>query len=248
MTAQSAEFLRSVQKSAIRQGFCRIANTKPRPELEPPARVDPMVIKSLRRARRLAPIPETLQINEPARDTVAQRYQDSRCQSWSPRTFLLAPLEAIELARFRVERGAVGVVKGIWTHVEVNSEIKLEPGNPGNPICDPLIFARSEIPISWHLRLYRKDPRFEPQWWRGLLPDMPGEPFRDLPYWLEYRYPWGMFSDAFFLVPGGCDLRLILYGGPEAESLTNARGRLWGYTQPHMKIATMQNMRHGWNW
>lgn len=254
MDTDSTEYLKETLEKAIAAGICRRPHVEMRPILEPFAHLDPKVRKLLEETRPATQIPKTLQYNDPARDTVSQKYQEALYRLWDPGTFNLPPNQAIEVARFRARIGEVGVVKGIWTHAEYEFELPpppapLFPPGTGSAMFDPLAMLRAGIRIVYHLRLQQREPNIERPWWAGFWAGIPGTAFQELPYWADQRFGWGVGEGGvFWLVPGGFDLKLIVQGVTNSDLVTGLLCRMWGYTQPHMRLDTRHNMRHGWQW
>lgn len=195
------------------------------------------------------PITKNLQLSDPSADTVRQKYQESdSSNSW---VFYgsLTNYNGSELARFSAGVGEVGIVKGIWTHLEIRGTIQPPPTPAvgiGTPF-DPLAGWR-ETDFSFHLRLVQRPPNHRSPQFSGNLTRLPGWGYPAIPWWSDGRFAWGVPGEVFFIVPPGCDLRLYVsnHNGTSSQDFSYAFGRLWGYTQPVNRTDTGYNVRHGW--
>jgi len=183
------------------------------------------------------------QLDDPARDTRAQSYQDV---SW----FLNGPFlpnVAYEVARFVTAGDETGFVKLCWTYARVADEgiIELDFTNP---------FAVQEalglgFDVNWYLRLVQGD--FQETWpppYVGPIAQFGGYGYEPLPQWSDYRFQWGSWKkEVFWLVPQYHKLSLLFeYGNAQNDTLTMIGGRLQGYTQPIDVRPTGWNVSHGW--
>lgn len=201
------------------------------------------------------------QLNDPASNTHAQRYQESQlgnknCFWMQTEEFHFADGDVLELARFSTFEGEFGVVKGINTWVECTNVIS-EPGATGTMI-DLLSFRRNGVQIEFALKISNSWPAIPPQPYQGIAPYMPGQWFSDFtlgprgPRWKDNRFVFGMpgsnGNQVFWLVPPGRHFRLFAYLGAGADNLHSLAGRLQGFTQPINTKAGQWSSEHGWQW
>lgn len=182
----------------------------------------------------------TDQLDEPARDTRAQLYQDSFF-FWRGGPFL--PGYAYELARFVAAPDQTGYVKSVWTSLVIDN------GGGGVVLLDPQDpFAHERVGCfaRWHLRLYQGT--FQPigPFASGPVGQIVGSGFPPLNRWDDLRFLWGRTqTNVFHLIPSDFCLRLfieIIMPG----RLTEIGGRLIGYTQPIDTKPAGYNARYGY--
>lgn len=187
----------------------------------------------------------TDQLDEPARDTRAQLYQDV---SW----FVAQPIAAntaYEVARFVTTGNETGFVKLCWTYAEISDGaggiLELDPR-------DPFAVQRAlglGFDLRWFLRLQQGQfQKTIPAPFAGLMPFVPGYGFSPLNEWRDYRYQWGRTqTNVFWLVPQYHALRLyfVLDAVAPSADLLRIGGRLEGYTQPIDVRVTGWNVSHG---
>lgn len=184
------------------------------------------------------------QLDDPARDTRAQYYQDKAF--WWDRDLVTG--NAFEVARFNASPDQSGIVKLIWTYLEIYDALETPPYIHLDP-CDPFSPQKYGADILWHLQLFQGT--FQPIGppWSGLALDIPGQPYPNLPRWRDQRFVWGRTAAiAFFLVPPNFSLRLIaeIKFLEDRVGLSRIGGRLIGYTQPIDVLATGENVKYGW--
>lgn len=138
-----------------------------------------------------------------------RRYQQSRFPSENPVTHASSTLDwMVELARWPVPIGSVGVVKSFEQFVGEEQSVYTTSNNWGNPY--PLTMN-----IRWFFRLSPIDSLSEP--WidvtgGGAVPQyLPGLPYNDLPFTDDLWFPAGSCSSAniHLPVPGGYSLRIV---------------------------------------
>lgn len=180
----------------------------------------------------------TDQLDDPARDTRAQMYQD-KTWNWGR----LSVGNAYELARFISAPDETGIVKLIWTSVIADDGTgAITLWDPQ----DPFAHWRAGAQIRWHLRLFQGT--FQPigPVWSGPVAQMPGHAFPPLPRWPDLRFLWGRTqATVFHLVPQDFALRLFAEVVNDTN-LLELGGRLVGYTQPVDTKPAGYNVRYGW--
>ena len=181
----------------------------------------------------------TDQLDDPARDTRAQLYQD-KTWNWGAR-FNVG--WSYELARFVCSPDQSGIVKLCWTSVIADD------GAGGIKLWDPqdpFAHWRAGAQIRWHLRLYQGT--FQPigPVWSGPVLEMPGQAFPPLHRWTDLRFLWGRTQAmVFHLIPANFALRLFAEVVMDTD-LLELGGRLVGYTQPIDTKPAGYNARYGW--
>jgi hypothetical protein len=187
----------------------------------------------------------TDQLDEPARDTRAQIYQDVSYF----RDPVFEPNTAYEIARFVTAGNETGFVKLCWTYTEV-----ADPGGGLQELDprDPFAVQRALGPpygVRWLVRLQQGQfGRQVPAPGTYPLPNVPGYGFYPLANWFDYRFQWGRTqTNVFWLVPQYHALRLyfVLEGAVPSPLLLLIGGRLEGYTQPIDVRVTGWNVAHG---
>jgi hypothetical protein len=190
----------------------------------------------------------TDQLDEPARDTRAQYYQDVSWFLFPERPLLNV---AHEVARFVTAGSETGFVKLIWTYAEIDdgqqTTIALDPRDPF-AVQNALGIG---VDVLWFLRLVQHPGNIQqtiPPPYIGPIQGAPGYGYGPLPQWRDYRFQWGRDSaNVFFLVPQSHALKLFFaVTNGEPENLIRVGGRLQGYTQPVDVRPTGWNVAHGW--
>lgn len=150
------------------------------------------------------------------------------------------PAISVELARFAVPSGSIGVIRRLNQWVSGFSRLP----NWGEPFHNmPFIDD-----IIWSLRLDTFDGAQAARL-VAASPTLPGIPHSDLP---EIRYLWYLpnadQSDLALIVPGGYVLRFIALLPPNAsQSGYRVMGRLCGYWQSsEYKLEAAANLARGW--
>jgi len=249
--AQKVTVARRVMKTALATGHMTLMTPSPRPWRQASLYNWTMPRPSDSEIARLGDLPYRPpprdnprdQLDDPARDTRGQYYQDSV-------NFISPPFvvgNAYEVARFAATPDEAGIVKFIWTWAEVNdgspNPVALDPG-------DPFALERYGIFLRWHLKLYQGT--FAPigPLYAGTAATIPGSGYPNLPNWTDQRFGWGRTAAiAFYLVPANFAIRLYceVLGLPLiGYRLGRIGGRLQGYTQPIFMTSTGENVRHGW--
>ncbi len=187
------------------------------------------------------------QLNDPARDTRAQRYQDNTFFH----TDTLAFNHTYEIGRFIAGPCELGIVKTAWTYAGFRNIS--DPGHIAQPQkWDPFTSLRpiggaSGTGIVYSLRLTQGTFQPLPPAFSGLTTDVTGYGFAELPRWIDNRFSWAeQENNVFFLVPANHALRLYcsLYGS--VDDIAEIGGRLKGYTQPINVLPDAWNVHHGW--
>lgn len=184
------------------------------------------------------------QLDEPARDTRAQLYQDV---SW----FVDGPLAVdtfYEVARFVTTGNQTGFVKLCWTFARVSDgvgeEVELDPRDPF-AIQNALGIGDSDL--AWFARLHQGPfQKTIPAPFAGA--QIGGYGFGPLHQWSDYRFQWGRTqSSVFWLVPQYHALRVYFKINSDQPNLLQIGGRLKGYTQPIDVRPTGWNVTHGYD-
>lgn len=214
-----------------------------------PPEPDPVVADMLYREPPTRPRNDRItdQLDEPARDTRAQLYQDN---SWFIEAAPFQPGAAYEVARFITDGSETGFVKMAWTYAEVSDGaggiIELDPR-------DPFAVQRALAPgvdVLWFVRL--QQGQFQetiPAPLVAPVANVPGYGFSPLYEWRDYRFQWGRTqTNVFWLVPQYHALRLYFVVESQAAVplLLRVGGRLAGYTQPNDVRVTGWNVTHGY--
>jgi hypothetical protein len=185
------------------------------------------------------------QLDEPARDTRAQVYQDVSYFHTPPPQAGFLNGNSYELARF-VTKAEAGFVRLIWTYAEIEIE--------GDVVViewqDPFALQRflPDVTVTWFLRLEQGIfQKHFPVQFAGPTAQVFGNGYSKLPEWADYRFMWGRTAtNVFFLVPQNHALRLYARIDGANADLRALGGRLQGYTQSIDVKATGFNVTHGW--
>lgn len=241
-----------IKTNAIKAGHLEVFPPAPRPWRQRPLRHYQFPRPSRAAVTLLNEIPRPPekidrardQLDDPARDTRAQFYQDSS-HFWDSG---IVAGNAYECARFKASPDQSGVVKLIWTYIEIYDEAATPPYVPLDP-GDPFAPQKWGVNIRWHLRNWQGTFKPMTPFFAGPTPNMPGYGYGNLPYWSDQRYVWGRTAAiAFFLVPASFALRLfaeVVFLDVDV-SLNRIGGRLIGYTQPIDVLAAGENVKYGW--
>lgn len=208
---------------------------------------DPIAAEMLRRE---PPEPKrqdkiTDQLDEPARDTRAQYFQDVSFFHTPP---AIVPGGAHEVARFITSINETGVVNLIWTYAEIDdgagNVIELDPRLP---FAVQQALGLGVNDLFWFLRLeYGPFQKTIPIPLRAPIGTIPGYGYSNLNQWTDYRFQWGRTqTNVFFLIPALHALRLYFYIAEPFQDLVRIGGRLKGYTQPSDTRPTGWNVVHG---
>lgn len=151
----------------------------------------------------------------------------------------------VEVARFRVPRGNVGVVKGIdqfLSHVTLQGETihSLSPvwGDP---------FTSLSAPGEWHFRLSNIN-RFPTPWFDATnLQRLPGYPYPDLPVSRGLWWPAGSSSaqNLHLLIPEERLFR-VFYVNDAPDVRIHVGALIRGYIQSSMSLQAISNIRSNW--
>lgn len=236
-------FLKRAFESGIEPGF----EVRPAFVDVSALRVDPTIPRMLatlpRPSQRKYDSP-TDQLNDPARDTRAQLYQDVGFE-WADRYAITAD-RVYEVARFQAAPDEVGVVKYCGTYIEIESPDPpyykyLEPG-------DPYAVGRAGTVVRWILRLHQGTFQSLGPQWSGTYAGCLGYGYGPLPFWEDYRFRWGRTAnDVWWLVPRDHALRLYAWIKSTSDPVLRLTGRLQGYTQPVHTLPAGYNVSHGWS-
>jgi len=162
----------------------------------------------------------------PERENIHQNpatahYREHAFAPWSNAQILTDM--TVELSRFTVPKGSIGVVRKLFQWVEGYTDID----HWGDPVTQNAVVDG----ILWHLRLCNFTGASAPR----LISDspfLPGQPYPDLPF---VRYLWFLPQaaghDLNLVVPGGFSLRLIARIPARQQEDLNFLGRLVGYWQ-----------------
>jgi hypothetical protein len=178
-----------------------------------------------------------------ARSNQAQYYQETSNFEFNQERFTQGSV--FELARFRTTE-TVGVVKQMWTSLGITDL-------SGNIIewyrSNPLLHVEAGVRVTWHLRL-SPNMTVPKDWEETTEQEIPGVPFKPLPYWRDMKFLWGGYNDVFFLIPQQQTLRLFVALQSDDDILLYrlkwVGGRLLGYEQVSGSMETERNVRHGW--
>lgn len=184
--------------------------------------------------------PKSIRFRESSRGRVVHPGESPPFAAWN-----------VELARFAVPRGKIGVVKGFEQYLAQSAVLENPAyiytqnsrwGIPGpwhtgiaNPISNPGV---------WHFRLHNIR-RAVPPWWTlvgaGSLPDLP---YTDFAHEEELWWPAGSAAsqNIHLIVPAGYLLRLI-YTTPEQSVRLEVAAKLKGYVQSDRTPETAHNVR-----
>lgn len=160
----------------------------------------------------------------------------------------------VELARFEVPRGAIGIVKGFEQYLAQNALGQLPGfvytqtcrwGIPGpwltglaNPIADQGL---------WSFQLWKLG-QISPVWMNFLGPvNLPGLPYTDFPQEEELWFPAGSpaSQNIHLVVPGGWILRLFFRSPAQAVRIEVA-AKLKGFVQSAHSEETKKSIRSYW--
>lgn len=160
----------------------------------------------------------------------------------------------VELARFSVPGGAVGVLKGFEQYL-AQGDILQNPGfvytqssRWGIPFP---VYTGLANPVTntgtWHFRVHvigKGSPAWINQTGAGELPDLP---YTDYPFEDGLWYPAGSAScnNVHLLIPGGITLRVI-YSTPEQDVQLEAAAKVRGFVQSFHTAECLDNVRTNW--
>lgn len=172
----------------------------------------------------------------------------------------LAPHRAwgVELARFIVPDGYIGIIKGLEQYLATVW------GIPGG--TDAFVYSQNSrwgvpgpwhavappgIPSSdlgtWHFRLHNLS-RTTPIWWNALgIVQLPDLPYTDFPNDEQLWFPAGSASsqNLHLIVPAGRMLRVI-YVTPEQNARFEVACKLRGFIQSDRTLESAYNARTNW--
>jgi hypothetical protein len=166
----------------------------------------------------------------------------------------------VELARFIVPDGHVGVVKGIDQYLAAQWDIpdgvdafvwsqNSRWGVPGAWYAD--LAAGSPIITDlgvWHFRLHNITQRGLPPWYDATGPaPLPDLPYTDFPFDSQLWFPAGSASsqNVHLIIPAGHVLR-VLYVAPEQDARFEAACKLRGFVQSDRTPESSLNVRTNW--
>ena len=187
---------------------------------------------------------------DPACSTWAQRMQDSMIGPqhgyWIDPDTTFAAQTVYECARFEAQRGQWGLVKLLWTFIQ----LKGEGEGAGLPSpYDPLYLIYSGVRVRWLLRFSNCWPPLPLEAVAVPPIEIPGRAPWELSFWDDLRYGWALPGNGVFIpVPPGMYLHLFAHVISGEDSIHALGGRLMGYTQPIQTAASDKNTAHGWNW
>jgi len=192
----------------------------------------------------------TDQLSDPAMDTRIQDYQDNSFV-WDYPAGGFGVYTSYELARFVTRQNETGIVKLLWTYVELEGEV--ENSFLDLPWSDPFAPQRAtNFTLDWRFHLRLVYGNFNPRVPGPLTvgrEGMPGYSYPRFESWRDYRFKWGEPGvSVFLLVPANSALKLFLaFDGPGMNSkIKRLGGRMQGYTQPSRCKAIGYNVSHGW--
>lgn len=137
------------------------------------------------------------------------------------------PEWVIELARFPVPHGFVGVLKSIEQYLYNNDQEITRSANWGVPYQEG-----QTGPLQWFLRLDPFDGYLPPRFQAILSSYIPGTPYPEL---AQIDHFWFMSGSPSIwthsLIPGGHYLRFFLYAGQQTVGRISVMGRLRGFYQ-----------------
>lgn len=143
----------------------------------------------------------------------------------------------VELARFPVPQGSIGIVRKINQWVDGGFTVSDHWGNP---------FTETDVDdYVWHLRLVPFDGTQAAQY-VSTSPVLPGRAYPDLPHW-QYLWflPHAAGSDVNLVIPGGNVLHFFVRTTALQER-DRLFGRLVGYWQrSEYAVESMYNSRKG---
>lgn len=237
-------------QSAISSGL--LEPQKIQPDLWEPPTVPP-IVREIGSASQNGPWPryQCDDHNDVGRATTRQVYQDSFVYNDAPPGEIFFQW-VYPLCRFVVKSGEVGIVRLLWTWIEWKEE-GTGPIDSGSPAgIDPLFYARNDLGITWHLKLYQgaqnsNPPQLAPTNWihhHGVYYKNPSR-------WSDNRFAWGTpAGQVFLVVPSDHILFLACeVANNDTRSKINFLGaRLQGYTQAANNRLSVENVRHGWRW
>jgi hypothetical protein len=163
----------------------------------------------------------------------------------------------VELARFEVPRGHVGVVKGFEQYLAQQSTEQ-----PGIPAYIYTQNSRWGVPGpwltgvggtitddgTWYFRLRNKGRR-SPPWFEsyGQLFALPDLPYTDFPKEEGIWWPAGSAAsqNTHWLIPEGYMLRVI-YVAPEQNALLEVAAKVKGFIQTNKSVEMAHNLRTNW--
>lgn len=198
--------------------------------------------------------PNTSQVQNAGVSPKSIRYRDSsRGRQVHPSTAAPYLEWSVELARFRVPYGYVGIVKGFEQYLAQKEELEnpafVYTQNSRWGIPGPWHTGINEISDSgvWHFRL-RAITRNDPPWWNAIG----GRSLPDLPYtdWPEERNLWWpagscASQNIHLIIPAGHMLRVI-YRTPAQDVRLEVAAHLKGYIQSDRIAEMALNTRTNW--
>lgn len=229
---------------ATKLGLLPVASLVPLMDWRAPGIMPDMVESSnlIRKGSKIIPQSPTAQWTDPARDTRAQLYQDKGFTwNWAGGA---TNGQSYEIARFKSGHGGNGFVKYVGTFIKI-----LDGGAPVDlDFSDPYTIQNNGVDIRFRLQLHAgrlQNMGVAP--WSGDVALTPGVPYSPLSYWDDYRFYWGRYANhVWFLIPRYHYLRLFVEVITGGTNLTQALGRLQGYTQPATTLPAVENVQHGW--
>ena len=228
-------------------GSSRVLNNAVKYGLIPPWRVpgwtDPLT-------RKMAAV--LLDSAIPTKDPDLQRpYQNPKSQVYHEHHFDVItqpdpdpqlPEWLVELARFPVPFGSVGVLKSIDQYLFNNQQTITQSANWGIPYQENNVGA-----VRWYLRLSTFDGTQPERFEVTGSPWLPGSPYIELPEIDHFWYPAtspGCATNS--LIPGGYLLRFFFYAPADIIGQVRVMGRLRGYTQSNYNKEAAWNSRTNW--
>jgi len=165
----------------------------------------------------VAPPPEEIASRSPADLFKSTRYQDRQFRWTGERMAKLpANIRVIEIARWPVPAGHLGIISYIGTHIGIQITTEGFSGEiginlPWEPWLHEIIFNNPGLRF-W-LR-WQSTPHIEPREaeFYGSYYDLPGQPFAELPTWTDQRfgYGWSGRETLRLLVPEDSLVRLYV--------------------------------------
>lgn len=188
----------------------------------------------------------------PTKDPDLQRpYQNPKSQVYWEHHFDLIeqpepapqlPEWCVELARFPVPFGNVGILKSIEQYLYNNQETITQSANWGIPYQEQNVGA-----VRWHLRLSPFDGTLPARFQATGSSWLPGSPYIELPeinhFWYPASSPLCWLNS---IVPGGYVLRFFFYAPADIVGRVRVMGRLRGYYQSNYSKEAAWNARTNW--
>jgi hypothetical protein len=159
---------------------------------------------------------------------------------------------SVEVARFCVPLGNIGVIKGFEQYLSSQALLQIDsetytissrwgipgPWLPGDPILDS---------GRWHFRLSQIGGRSPIQWNSANNIPLPGLPYTDLPWVNDLSFPFGTpaSQNIHLLIPGNNYLRLY-YITPIQPVRLEVAAKLKGYIQSAKSLESGWNARTNW--